>query len=196
MARDTVAEIKDRLSIQDVVAPYVKLRRAGRSLVGLCPFHKEKTPSFHVSLERGTYHCFGCGEGGDAFSFIEKMEGVDFKGALKQLAEKAGVPIEYSGKENKEAASKKERRRALMARAGEWYAAHLSGTEAEAYAKKRGLTKETVEKWRIGYAPDGWRVLLEALSAEGFATSELDEEGLVQEAEGKHGTNYDHFCHR
>src|SRR3989344_1027640 len=121
MARDTVAEIKDRLSIQDVVSPYVKLTKAGRSMRGLCPFHKEKTPSFHVSLERGTYHCFGCGEGGDAFSFIEKMEGVDFKGELKHLAEKAGVAIEASGKENKEAASKKERLRALMARAGEWY---------------------------------------------------------------------------
>ena len=196
MARDTVAEIKDRLSIQDVVSPYVKLTKAGRSMRGLCPFHKEKTPSFHVSLERGTYHCFGCGEGGDAFSFIEKMEGVDFKGALKHLAEKAGVTIEYSGKENKEAASKKERLRALMARAGEWYAAHLSGTEAEAYAKKRGLTKETVEKWRIGYAPDGWRVLLEALSAEGFSTGELVAAGLVKEAEGKPGTYYDRFRDR
>ena len=101
MATDTVAQIKERLSIQDIVAPYVKLKRAGRSLVGLCPFHKEKTGSFHVSLERGSWHCFGCGLGGDGFSFIEKIEGVDFKGALKILAEKAGVTIEYSGKENK-----------------------------------------------------------------------------------------------
>ena len=72
MAQDTVQEIKNRLTIQDVVAPYVKLKRAGRSMTGLCPFHKEKTPSFHVSTERGTYHCFGCGEGGDMFSFIQK----------------------------------------------------------------------------------------------------------------------------
>ncbi|MEK7553736.1 MAG: CHC2 zinc finger domain-containing protein, partial [Patescibacteria group bacterium] len=108
MAGDTVQQIKERLSIQDIIAPYVKLRRAGKSLVGLCPFHKEKTPSFHVSLERGSWHCFGCGLGGDGFSFIEKVEGVDFKGALKILAEKAGVTIEYSSGANKEDASKKE----------------------------------------------------------------------------------------
>ena len=122
MAKDTVAEIKERLSIQDIVSPYVKLRRAGRSLVGLCPFHKEKTGSFHVSLERGSWHCFGCGLGGDGFSFIEKIEGVDFKGALKMLAEKAGVQITtiYSSAD-KEVASKKERLREAMNRASEWY---------------------------------------------------------------------------
>ena len=112
MATDTVAQIKERLTVQDIIAPYVKLRRAGRSLVGLCPFHKEKTPSFHVSLERGSWHCFGCGLGGDGFSFIEKVEGVDFKGALKILAEKAGVQITtIYGSENREAGSKKERLR-------------------------------------------------------------------------------------
>src|SRR3989338_8389581 len=103
---DTVQQIKERLSIQDIIAPYVKLRRAGRSLVGLCPFHKEKTGSFHVSPERGSWHCFGCGEGGDGFSFIEKIEGVDFKGALKILAEKAGVLITYAQSGNHEDQSK------------------------------------------------------------------------------------------
>src|SRR5277367_5201863 len=97
MAQDTVAEIKSRLTILDVVGGVVKLKRAGRSHTGLCPFHKEKTPSFHVSVDRGTFHCFGCGVGGDMFTFIEKTEGVDFKGALKILAERAGVPLEYSG---------------------------------------------------------------------------------------------------
>ena len=72
MATDTVQQIKERLSIADIIAPYVKLTRAGKSLVGLCPFHKEKTPSFHVSIDRGSYHCFGCGVGGDAFSFFLK----------------------------------------------------------------------------------------------------------------------------
>src|SRR3990167_3953869 len=128
MAKDTVAEIKERLSIQDIISPYVKLKRAGRSLVGLCPFHKEKTGSFHVSLERGSWHCFGCGIGGDGFSFIEKVEGVDFKDALKILAEKAGVTIEYSSGVNKEEHSKKEKLRALMSRASEWYASKLAGS--------------------------------------------------------------------
>jgi len=196
MAKDTVAEIKERLSIQDIIAPYVKLRRAGRSLVGLCPFHKEKTGSFHVSSERGTWHCFGCGLGGDGFSFIEKVEGVDFKGAMKILAEKAGVVIEYSGGRSKEEASKIDRMRALISRAGEWYGTKLSGSPAEAYAKSRGLTPETITAWRLGYAPDGWRALLEALSAEGFSTAELLAAGLIKEADGKPGTYYDRFRNR
>lgn len=196
MATDTVAQIKERLSIQDVVAPYVKLRRAGRSMVGLCPFHKEKTPSFHVSTERGSWHCFGCGLGGDAFSFIEKIEGLDFKGALKMLADKAGVTIEYARGGNREEASKKERLRDAMNRATEWYAAHLPKSPAEAYAKKRGLTDETIRAWRLGYAPEEWRALLEALTAEGFTIEEMLAAGLIKEADGKRGTYYDRFRNR
>ncbi len=196
MARDTVAEIKDRLSITDIISPYVKLTRAGRSLRGLCPFHKEKTPSFHVSPERGSWHCFGCGEGGDGFTFIQKIEGVDFKDALKLLAEKAGVTIEYTGGASPEEKSKVERLRALMARAGEWYAGKLAGTSAEEYAKKRGLTKETIEKWRIGYAPEAWRAILEALTVEGYSIGELLSAGLIKEADGKPGTYYDRFRNR
>ncbi|OYV63446.1 MAG: DNA primase [Parcubacteria group bacterium 21-58-10] len=197
MAGDTVQQIKERLSIQDIIAPYVKLRRAGRSMVGLCPFHKEKTGSFHVSLERGTWHCFGCGLGGDGFSFIEKIEGVDFKGALKILAEKAGVQITsiYGGKD-REDVSKKERLHALMSRAGEWYAGNLSGSPAETYAKKRGLSGETITAWRLGFAPEAWRALLEALTAEGFSTQELLAAGLIKEADGKPGTYYDRFRNR
>ena len=196
MARDTVAEIKDRLAITEIVGPYVKLKRAGRSLQGLCPFHKEKTPSFHVSAERGTWHCFGCGLGGDGFSFIEKVEGVDFKGALKILAEKAGVTIEYTHGGSREDASKKDRLRTLMSRASEWYAGQFPGSPAEAYAKKRGFTKETAQAWRLGFAPDAWRALLEALTVEGFTIEELLSAGLIKEADGKQGTYYDRFRNR
>ena len=195
MARDTVAEIKDRLSIKDVVAPYVKLTKAGRSWKGVCPFHKEKTPSFMVSPERGSWHCFGCGEGGDAFSFIERIEGVDFKGALKVLAEKAGVTLEYTRGRQKDT-SKIERLRTLMNRAAEWYAGKLPGSSAEAYAKKRALTKETIAAWRLGFAPNDWRNFLEAFTAEGFSTQELLAAGLVKEADGKPGTYYDRFRNR
>ena len=93
---DTVQQIKDRLSIVDVVSQYTKLERAGQNLRSRCPFHAERTPSFIVSPDRGTYHCFGCGVGGDMFSFVEAIEGVDFKGALKMLADKAGVEVVYS----------------------------------------------------------------------------------------------------
>lgn len=196
MAGDTVAEIKERLSIQDIISPYVKLRRAGRSLVGLCPFHKEKTGSFHVSLERGTWHCFGCGLGGDGFSFIEKVEGVDFKGALKILAEKAGVELTTFGSGEREDKSKKERMREAMNRASEWYAGKLAESPAHAYAKKRLLSDETIHNWRLGYAPEEWRALLEALTAEGFTIEELLAAGLIKEADGKRGTYYDRFRNR
>ena len=195
MAKDTVAEIKERLSIQDIISPYVKLKRAGKSLVGLCPFHKEKTGSFHVSSERGSWHCFGCGIGGDGFSFIEKIEGVDFKGALKILAEKAGVTLEYRSRSSEDG-EKKERLRALLSHASEWYASKLTGSPAEKYAKSRGLVDKTISAWRLGYAPDEWRALLEALTAEGFKIEELLSAGLVKEADGKKGTYYDRFRNR
>lgn len=196
MAKDTVAEIKERLSIQDIISPYVKLRRAGRSMVGLCPFHKEKTGSFHVSLERGTWHCFGCGEGGDGFSFIEKIEGVDFKGAMKILAEKAGVTIEYTSVGNHEDASKKDRLHGAMSRASEWYATNLKESPAYEYAKGRGLTDDSIKDWGLGFAPDAWRTLLEALTLEGFTIEELLAAGLIKEADGKPGTYYDRFRNR
>ena len=195
MTGDTVQQIKERLNIQDIVAPHVKLTRAGRSLVGLCPFHKEKTPSFHVSLERGSWHCFGCGLGGDGFSFIEKVEGVDFKGALRILAEKAGVTLEYRSRSSGDG-EKKDRLRALVNRACEWYAGKLAGSPAEEYAKKRGLADSAISAWRLGYAPDAWRALLEALTAEGFTIPELLSVGLIKEADGKRGTYYDRFRNR
>ncbi|MBI2025429.1 DNA primase [Candidatus Kaiserbacteria bacterium] len=195
MAKDTVAEIKERLNIQDIIAPYVKLKRAGKSLVGLCPFHKEKTGSFHVSNERGSWHCFGCGIGGDGFSFIEKIEGVDFKGALKILAEKAGVQIQYTGN-SKQNTEKSDRLRALMSRASEWYAGKLKDSHAEKYAKSRGLTDKTISEWRLGYAPDEWRALLESFTTEGFTVPELLSAGLIKEADGKKGTYYDRFRNR
>ena len=195
MALDTVAEVKSRLSIEEVVKPYVKLRRAGRSMVGLCPFHKEKTGSFHVSPERGTYHCFGCGEGGDIFSFIQKAEGLDFKGALNLLAEKAGVRVEYAAG-GRERADRRERLRDAMGKAAQWYANHLPGSQALEYAKKRGLTEQSIKEWGIGYAPDTWRALLEALGADGFSTGDLLAAGLVKEADGKPGTYYDRFRDR
>ena len=96
-AVDTVQQIKDKLSIVEVIAPYVKLTKAGKYYRGLSPFNKEKTPSFYVNPERGSYYCFSSGQGGDQFTFIEKMEGLDFKGAMKVLAEKAGIEVVYTG---------------------------------------------------------------------------------------------------
>ena len=103
-----IKQIKDRINIVDIVGQYVNLRRSGRTYSGKCPFHKERTPSFHVSPERGTYKCFGCGEGGDVFSFLQKIDGTDFPTVLKQLAEKTGVKLVqrdrtlWKGREEKE----------------------------------------------------------------------------------------------
>jgi len=191
---DTVERVKEKLSIQDVVAPYVKLTKAGKYWRGLSPFNKEKTPSFYVNPERGSYYCFSSSQGGDIFTFIEKMEGVDFKGALKILAEKAGVELVYEGKKD---TGKQDRVREAMARAEAFYARNLDEKgEAYAYALSRGLTPETIRAWNLGLAPDGWRTLLEELSAAGFSTKEMLDAGLIKEADGKPGTYYDRFRNR
>src|SRR6185436_13685523 len=145
---DTVQQIKDRLSIIDVVSQYVKLDRAGSSLRARCPFHAEKTPSFHVSVDRGTYHCFGCGVGGDIFSFVEAMEGLDFKGALKVLAEKAGVPLVYERSEKRD---ERERLFELMEVAAIFYTSRLDNA-AKKYLKERGLSEATIKEFRLGLA--------------------------------------------
>lgn len=191
---DTVQRIKDKLGILEVIAPYVKLTKAGRYHKGLSPFNKEKTPSFFVNPERGTYYCFSSGQGGDMFTFIEKMEGVDFKGALKLLAEKAGVEIEYSGKGEKD---KSDRLREAMAAAELLYLGNLDPKEGPyQYALSRGLSPESIREWRLGYAPDSWRVLLERLVESGFSIPELLSAGLIKEADGKPGTYYDRFRNR
>lgn len=191
---DSVEKIKEKLSIVEVVGSYVKLTKAGKYYRGLSPFNKEKTPSFYVNVERGTYYCFSSGQGGDQFTFIEKMEGVDFKGALKLLAEKAGVELAEYRSEDK---GKLERLREAMARSELFFTESMGeGGDAFAYAQKRGLTKETITSWGLGLAPDGWRGLLEALSAKGFTTDELIKAGLIKEAEGKRGTYYDRFRNR
>ncbi len=146
-----------------------------------------------MSVERGSYHCFGCGEGGDIFSFIQKVEGIDFKMALKQLADRAGVTLVHSGPQ--EDTSKKDRLREVMRRATAWYVQHLSG-RGEAYAASRGLSPKTIVHWSIGYAPEEWRALLEALTSDGFTLEELILAGLVKEADGKPGTYYDRFRNR
>lgn len=195
MASDTVQKIKERLSIVDVIAPYVKLTKAGKYYKGLSPFNKEKTPSFYVNTDRQSYFCFSSGQGGDMFTFVEKMEGLDFKGALKVLAEKAGVEIVYE--KGAKDSGKIDRLRDAVARAESFFTRSLSEESAAyQYALKRGLTKENIAHWGLGYAPDAWRGLLEELSAAGFSLQELQAAGLVKEADGKSGTWYDRFRNR
>lgn len=192
---DTVQSIKEKLNIIDVVSPYVKLAKAGKYWKGLSPFNKEKTPSFFVNPERGSYYCFSSGQGGDMFTFVEKMEGVDFKGALKILAEKAGVELVYEGGAKKD--GKIDRLREVMARAERYFVSALTKDGAAyQYALSRGLTPETIASWNLGYASSGWRNLLEALTAEGVTRDELLSVGLIKEADEKKGTYYDRFRDR
>jgi DNA primase len=195
---DTVQQIKERLSIIEVITPYVKLTKAGKYHRGLSPFGKEKTPSFYVNPERGTYYCFSTSQGGDHFEFIQRMEGIDFKGALKMLAEKAGVIIEYSsGGVRDVEKGKQEKIKEITARAQNFFSSELNTeTSAYAYAKQRGLKDETIRRWSLGYAPGGWRVLYEHLIGLGYTSAELLSAGVIKEADEKPGTYYDRFRNR
>ena len=197
---ETVQKIKDKISIVEVVGPYVKLARAGKYMRGLSPFTKEKTPSFFVNTERGSYYCFSTGQGGDMFTFVQKMEGVDFMGSLKILAEKAGVEITNERGPDR---GKIDRLREAMTLATQFFAHSLIAEKAEGaassaykYALSRGLTEETIKSWSLGYAPDTWRALLEDLQGKGFTNPELVAAGLIKEADGRSGTWYDRFRNR
>ncbi len=185
---DAVQQVKDRLNIIDVISPYVELHKAGRHFKGKSPFSNERTPSFYVSPERGMYYCFSTNQGGDIFTFIQTMEGVDFKDALKLLAEKANVELvpEAPGKK-----TERDRYYAALAAAAEWYAAQLqTHPEAQAYLEERGVHTETLTQWQVGYAPGppsgGWRELRTELHEQGFTDTELLAVGLIKQPyEGK-----------
>jgi DNA primase len=178
---DTVQQIKDRLSITEVVGGYVKLERAGQNLRARCPFHSEKSPSFFVSAERGTYHCFGCGVGGDIFSFVEAIEGLDFKGALKVLAERAGVKLEYSRARSGEDDAK-DRLFEVMETATLWYISRLT-PDATKYLHERGLTDATIAAFRIGWAGNAWDEASVYLKSKGFSDKELIDAGVSKKNE-------------
>ncbi len=191
---DEVAEVKARLEITEVVSGYLPLKQAGRNLKAPCPFHEEKSASFMVSPEKGIYHCFGCGEGGDIFNFVMKMEGLDFRSALELLARKAGVELKAKSGEAKQVQKLRERLLAAHALAVRYYQATLiKNTKALEYARKnRGLDKETIRDFGIGYAPDSWEALSHFLLGQGFTQRELLQGGLAGQKEGR-TTVYDMF---
>jgi DNA primase len=182
---DSVEQIKQRLSILDVISPYVELHKAGKNFKGKSPFSAEKTPSFYVSPDRGMYYCFSTSQGGDMFTFVQAMEGVDFKEALKILAQKAGVELVP---EDPQKRSERERLYAALEAATVFYEEQLPREpEAVAYLKRRGVTPETIAKWRIGFAPgppkSGWRETKEHLTEKGYTKDELLKAGIIKPAE-------------
>ena len=181
-----VQDVKSRLNIVDVVSAYLRLVKSGTHFKAPCPFHNEKTPSFMVNEERQIWHCFGCGKGGDAFSFVMEIEGVDFGEAIKLLAERAGVDLRQYRRERPATAGEVEvpdRTRDILELSTKFYEKQLwDGTGKEriiGYLRKRGLTDETIRSFRIGYAPDGWRHLLDFLTSRGYRPEELEKAGLV-----------------
>lgn len=190
MASDATQQIKDRLSIVDVVSSYVKLEKAGKNFKAKSPFTNEKTPSFYVSPDRGMYHCFSTNQGGDIFTFVEKMEGLDFKGALKLLAERAGVELTPLRPEE---ADERDRLYAILEAATRFFEdTYTQSPEAQAYVGERGLNQKSVHTWRVGYAPSGWDSLKQHLGTLKFKEHEMEKAGLIKKSE-KGNSFYDRF---
>lgn len=190
-------EIRRRVNILDVVSLHVTLRRSGRSYKGLCPFHSEKTPSFHVDPERGFFYCFGCHAGGDVFDFVMRIGSVSFREAVRELAERAGVPLERSP-EDERSAGERERLLRAAAEAEAFFRAQLQGEpgrEARRYLEARGVDPAVRDAFQLGYAPPGWDHLLRALRGRGFDAAVLQEAGLVVQRPGGDGY-YDVFRNR
>ena len=174
----TVEKIKDRLTVNEVIGSYLKLEKAGTNFRAKCPFHNEKTPSFFVSPDRGSFYCFGCGVKGDIFSFVQEFERVDFMGALKILAERAGVEIE---KENFQVKSERDRLYSVLEQATEFFVSNLKHqNEALDYLRGRGLKDEMIKEWRIGYAKDEWRGLEAHLKSLKWSEADLEKAGLTK----------------
>lgn len=194
MINSPVAKIKERLTIEEVVSSYIAVEKKGNTLKAKCPFHNEKTASFFISPDRGTYHCFGCSAGGDIFTFVEEFEGLDFKGTLKLLAERAGVQLSSF---NKEEESEKERLYSVMEASTNFFIDNLNkNTAALGYLKSRGLTGKTIQDFRIGFVSNEWRRLHDYLKKKKYSDTDIEKAGLVKKIEAKGNSSegfYDRF---
>lgn len=190
-----IDELIARNPIEDVVGQYVSLKRSGSNLFGLCPFHGEKTASFSVAPDKGIYYCFGCHKGGGAINFMMEVEGLSYPDAVRKLAERVGMEVpedeQYQSRYRQQ-----ERLWALMKEAARYFHSQLYapvGAEGLQYAQKRGMLKGTLTKFGIGFAPNTWNGLCDAMRAKGYTEQELRDAGLVSE---KNGRIYDRFRNR
>lgn len=189
-------ELNARCDIVDIVSRYVKLKRSGSNYFGLCPFHNEKTASFSVAPDKQIFHCFGCGAGGGPIRFIMKMEGLEFRDAVEYLARQYGMemPDDTADRGQRQ---KRERLLALMKDAARWFYTQLhapQGAEPLRYFQNRALSKKTMNNFGLGYAPDSFHALLDAMTAKGYTKEELFAAGLT--ARSQKGTYYDKFRNR
>lgn len=203
---DFIRDVKSRVRISDVVGRHVELNRRGSLTLGLCPFHNEKTPSFTVRDDAGFYHCFGCGASGDHIKFLREIEGIEFIAAVKQLADMAGMAMPELQKETAESRDRRKKReteREVLLRLHQeamafFQASFRQSKLARDYAARRGLTREAIEQFGIGYAPSGWNGLMEHLTAKGATVEMLRLGGLVStsQREGTGHRHHDRFRNR
>jgi DNA primase len=193
---DEISQIKTRLDIVDLISSYITLKRSGRNFTACCPFHQEKTPSFFVSPDRQSFHCFGCQKGGDIFSFLMEHENINFREALERLASQAGVTLDQDPnfQQNRE---KEKRWTRLLNCAGHFFRQNYlsdQGKVAREYMEKRGFSQETIDTYKIGYAPDGWSSFIDHAKSKGYTEDELVLLGLARRNDKGH--HYDFFRHR
>ncbi|MCS6771251.1 MAG: DNA primase [Kiritimatiellae bacterium] len=197
ISRKTVEEIRQRIDIVELIGSYVSLKRAGANYKALCPFHKEKTPSFIVNPARQIFHCFGCGAGGDAFKFIMLHDNVSFSEAVRLLAARAGVPVEFGGEEPAAAGHKDLLFRIHDAAAAFFREILLRSPTADAareYLRRRQLDPEMVDSFGLGYAPDAYDTMERLAKKHGFPLDALEASGLLARTES--GRRYDRFRNR
>ena len=194
---DKLLEIKDAAAIEEVVGQCVKLTQKGKNLLGLCPFHADTAPSFTVAPEKGIFHCFGCGAGGNVFSFVMQYHRLSFPEAVAELARRYGIPLTFKdlGPQGSQQAAKRTQAHEISALAAAFYQTTLNGPEGKPgrdYLARRGLTSEVIRAFRLGYAPDAWDTLLRHLQSRGVALDVAQEVGLLVPRE-RGGGFYDRF---
>lgn len=196
--KDVVEEIKNRCDIASVISEYMPIRQSGGNYKGLCPFHGEKTPSFHISSSKQIYKCFGCGEGGDVINFVMKMENLDFLDAVKLLANKCGIEINTNmNEEDKLKMEKIKKYQDIHLEAARFYFTNLSKGKNPGYdyLRKRGLDDKTIKKFGLGYSQKSWNDLIDYLLSKGYDKEDLVECGLVNHKQ-ESNKYYDRFRNR
>ena len=201
IAEESIQKVADASDIVEIIGSYFPLKRAGTNFRAICPFHKEKSPSFHVNPSRQSFHCFGCGAGGGVFRFVMDYEHVDFPSAVRKLAQRAGIILTEDNDPHEQ--SRRDQRSRLVKLHQEtaaWFHLNLLRTQdaehARAYLRKRGLTKEIAVEWQLGYAPAGWEIFRNWALGCGFTREELLQGGLLTAKDGDQSGGYDRFRDR